>query len=1487
MLQSQVSNNLKRGLKIFTVILVVLSILVSSVFCAFEAFSASNTGTVKCYVAIDNGWKQIATITTSTHKNFDVDRWYVTTNQLEQVYSEYGFTNDGYDGSNIIFAHTTDGDIYQLWVDLSAQKDETNNTYIVPLESSEVSRVYYVPANTQTGNSLGVGAAAKSNSFYTVFCRDALNVLDSADIPADQYVFKGGSVNVELPLKDGVTYYAIEANANAESELSNCTQTTDETNNKVTLSITDISSPVFITNSKTVGIAEFYALVDNEWVDVGFLPLTNQKAYFSDIGETRNYVTAEQLVKIYGDPYGLKESDITASARIFANNDDYYQSSDYYHEWIWADVCPKTLTTTDSDGNSTTVTVQPVSKRLHSKIYYLPNNNSSAASYFTGKQSCNDSQLITDNSIYSITVTDTGNLVADDDKASLPEKQYVSSGSDKSLTLPALTDENGKYIIKNAQTGESVKATTTKNDDGTYTIDLTDIKCPVLITTKVVRLHVTYKPELTESMLVNKQGYPNDHVTIESQATVEGESEYTENVESTNYTLRSPSTEVLTTVGDGRNLGKRVFYTFSGWKLGDSSTVYKAGEEINQNTLLAYADEEGNVDITPIWNAYDEKDRFATCNFFVNLNCEIMDINSNGYNGQPTSNFTSCVYSSRVLTTCTMPFTAYQDEQLTASDTADNAYDIDAQIRTVDKTEIEGVLLENFPTNEEVLAKIRASGATIKLDGVAIDSDDITSEKFTIRWYVLKYEHSDGYHIDGVLVAKKAKFVVKKTFVGDDEAIEEVKNNFYITVDQNTDTRETAAYKLSLNSAEQESDSEYTGYTSYDAETDTYIWELDARQSATYTIKEHNYSLNPDKWNNTSKYKIENSDAVTDSKWVTYTDDGIQLEAEAYGTDTPQSAIKTASLQNVYVRSGLLTVNKVDSSTYHGMKNIKFKLSREDGTALTLYKKADSNQYSTDTSAPNYGYTEVVEDNILETDANGFFDVRLAIYKTDETSAKYYLEEEIPVGYEGAKKILLTVKDDGTVTMAQEVVETTVDTSYIDDSEWLDGKDTATLTIKNKSKLLTKVKAQKDWGDDATDAEKLPVTVQLWKNGAKATGDAYTKILNADNNWTYEWENLPLYEDGEPVQYSLRETLIGSTAYDADADTDGYSEYVVTYDTTLYRIDEGDYTTNPSWIDATSKERVFANNALLVVHNRLLKGKIGFAKVDDAGKALQGAEFTLYSDEECTIALETATADNSGFVSFKTEQPQGTYYMKETKVPDNYYPNDTVYAVTVKRSKVVITAVGSDTEITQIVNEYKFKDLEFSFIKTDGEDNITPLGNAKFGLYKLICTTDGHDHSEELITVKSNGELADDYTACWELVTTCTSSSKTGLVKFSGLRGNETYRLVEYGTPAGYKSPAGQWAITYGLDDNNQRRFIITAVYKNNKKPPAFETVTDTTVTTASYRLRNYKLDDLPVSGSYGIYKYLAGGISLITVGGFLLLANKKRKDSAAKNNAE
>ncbi len=64
-------------------------------------------------------------------------------------------------------------------------------------------------------------------------------------------------------------------------------------------------------------------------------------------------------------------------------------------------------------------------------------------------------------------------------------------------------------------------------------------------------------------------------------------------------------------------------------------------------------------------------------------------------------------------------------------------------------------------------------------------------------------------------------------------------------------------------------------------------------------------------------------------------------------------------------------------------------------------------------------------------------------------------------------------------------------------------------------------------------------------------------------------------------------------------------------------------------------------------------------------KALGGATFTLYSDDECTQALSTAQSDSNGHISF-TGLDEGTYYMKETAAPSGYTINDTIYKIVIK-----------------------------------------------------------------------------------------------------------------------------------------------------------------------------------------------------------------------------
>ena len=84
-----------------------------------------------------------------------------------------------------------------------------------------------------------------------------------------------------------------------------------------------------------------------------------------------------------------------------------------------------------------------------------------------------------------------------------------------------------------------------------------------------------------------------------------------------------------------------------------------------------------------------------------------------------------------------------------------------------------------------------------------------------------------------------------------------------------------------------------------------------------------------------------------------------------------------------------------------------------------------------------------------------------------------------------------------------------------------------------------------------------------------------------------------------------------------------------------------------------------------------------------AVNALANAEFTIYTDEACTVPYTNASSgsdsesyvsvsDENGYVSF-TGLSEGTYYITETEAPDDYMINDTVY-------KIVISAEYDLTE---------------------------------------------------------------------------------------------------------------------------------------------------------------------------------------------------------------
>ncbi len=59
-------------------------------------------------------------------------------------------------------------------------------------------------------------------------------------------------------------------------------------------------------------------------------------------------------------------------------------------------------------------------------------------------------------------------------------------------------------------------------------------------------------------------------------------------------------------------------------------------------------------------------------------------------------------------------------------------------------------------------------------------------------------------------------------------------------------------------------------------------------------------------------------------------------------------------------------------------------------------------------------------------------------------------------------------------------------------------------------------------------------------------------------------------------------------------------------------------------------------------------------KINENDKKLPGAEFTLYSDKECTKVVDKLTTNESGILEFQDLKDRTTYYFKETKAPQGY-----------------------------------------------------------------------------------------------------------------------------------------------------------------------------------------------------------------------------------------
>ena len=1034
--------------------------------------------------------------------------------------------------------------------------------------------------------------------------------------------------------------------------------------------ITDRAAP-----TATAVTVTCYAAVDGDWKQVGTVQTDK-----IDSDSTRYYIMAAELDGIYGE-YGFSSAEYKGEL-FFPHTDNNGIDK------LWADALPQKNT----DGTWRI----PLSTQGPIYLYYLPGNTVGSPGYFDSSKSKTDAAMLAANMFYTVQVEDDLNRVYQEP----PAPKIAFHGENVSITLNTVSSM--AWDAMDGLTGKPLKLEPTKQTETSVTYTIVEISQPVVFYPHTDTLVIKYEAEPDGWQHKIGQFEPSVQAPQQS-AMVKGKKTLLVEPGDGDYTLLAPDIDRIEVKLTGEKANDRsLFYSFLGWRVANitEEVLLQPGTKLTAADLQHYTGSDGEVTLRAKWSGEDKLKRPITTYFFLHLNGEIRGSVDDGVQWEDQKDYTPALHTTRMLGADNIP-AEYSNKNaegvvkplVARATNGDNAYAVDDTIRNMVNNPVQGGRLEDLPNEETIFAYLRAHSDTItmKVDGVEIPAEMLNSDYFQIRWNMVKFEHSDGWHIDGVLVAKRTRFFVAKTFAGDAEAIKQVRDKFLITVSHTENGSSVTDFTLVPQPAKAVTEQGKLGYTRYDAEADTYTWEVPAQQRRDYTIKETGHTLQGDKWRVNNRYLIRNHPQGLSGGYQDYPEEsGITITAAAYGNDVPNTAVQTVALQNIYVGIGTLTVKTQDSITGNGLAKVEYKLSRPGGAEVVLYRKPNTTLYSV---VQEEGYTEQIADCKIIADASGFFTIRLE-------EGTYTLTEVLPTGYFGPGTVQVTVAQNtgGNISYHAEA-KALPEGITPSTGSWLQNADADNVVILNVPRMLISVTARSSW--PAT-GDKLPVTVELWRDGAPLTGDAYTVELNKENEWQYTWENLPLFTDGTVADYTLREIEIGDTYRDPGVAEDGFADYLVTYAKALYRQAEDKEYREEHWWQKADGTQCFAREALLVVNNEGIRGEIAFEKVDEKGYPLKGAEFTLYADAECTKRLATATSDENGDVQFEDKWPAGTYYLRETTAPVGYTAAELTWTVKIAAGKATISTPGGPT-VTEVKNTSRLR-LKLKVLGPLGEE---------------------------------------------------------------------------------------------------------------------------------------------------------------------------------------
>ena len=504
---------------------------------------------------------------------------------------------------------------------------------------------------------------------------------------------------------------------------------------------------------------------------------------------------------------------------------------------------------------------------------------------------------------------------------------------------------------------------------------------------------------------------------------------------------------------------------------------------------------------------------------------------------------------------------------------------------------------------------------------------------------------------------KEGRVHTTKTFSGNETLIHQARDGFFIhAVNEAQDTRyimtitdptddERAAILDRLGLSASQITGWLTPIDDGDGNDNTLLWEFrDVEYDEAWVITEY-----PPQVAESADYAEW---VVVDSSASNQSASGIggtvEIRGVTHATDLEDPEWLRAEFNNIYFRGNSLMLKKEDAATGQALSGARFQLYQGD-TLMTFDYDAETGLYIFD-SHGNGSIDTLVCDGYTNLSTSGF------AYDMGDITVR---EVTAPEGYGAVGDVTIGYTQD---TDGDGVPDSTIGITNSADSGAYARYDSGLLVIRNSS-APTRVTAVKRW--NCADSEREDVVMQLLANGSantaaailQSSGQSATVTLTAVDGWVYTWYDLPVYANGAPVTWTIRELRVGSENCKSD-----YSF--------------------PNWI-VTYRSQTTADGLVLTAENTPKRPMLYLDKWDMTGRQrLAGAIFSLIPVDDDGVSLsgavsKTAVTGTDGSLRFDNLRHNTRYRLTELQAPEGYIPYDTpAYLTLGEDGRVTVEAHG-------------------------------------------------------------------------------------------------------------------------------------------------------------------------------------------------------------------